>query len=98
MSFYGNEFIDKKTAKNTLLNFNQGLLNKKTKKDINKNINPRDKKKKKKLSYALENNVISIYNSKIPVIQTSKKINVLSEGPSGKKSLLKKSKPISAQK
>ena len=40
----------------------------------------------------MENNVVSIYNSKVPISLTSKKKNVFVEGGTKKQSLLKKNK------
>ena len=87
-NFMINAYSDKKTLKNTKINMKQGLLNKKTKRNFVKNKN--NKNKKKKISFSFENNVVSIYNSKVPITLTSKKKNVFVQGPSKMESLLKK--------
>ena len=46
--------------------------------------------KKKKITFSLENNVLSLYNSKIPISLKSKKKNVFVPGTSNKQSILKK--------
>ena len=88
LNFMINPYNDKKTLQNTKLNMKQGLLNKKTKRNFVKNKNNKDKKKK--ISFSFENNVVSIYNSKVPITLTSKKKNVFVQGPSKMESLLKK--------
>ena len=93
---YGNDLLmanpysDKNTLKNTQINMKQGLLNKKTQRNFYRNNV--DKNKKKKISFSMENNVVSIYNSKVPISLTSKKKNVFVEGGTKKQSLLKKNK------
>ena len=85
-----NSYSDKNTLKNTQINIKQGLLNKKTQRNFYRNnVN---KNKKKKISFSLENNVVSIYNSKVPITLTSKKKNVFVQGGTNKQSLLKKNK------
>ena len=69
-----NPYNDKKTLENTKINMKQGLLNKKTKRNFVRNNN--NKNKKKKISFSFENNVVSIYNSKVPITLTSKRKNV----------------------
>ena len=93
---YGNDLLmanpysDKNTLKNTQINMKQGLLNKKTQRNFYRNNV--DKNKKKKISFSMENNVVSIYNSKVPISLTSKKKNVFAQGGTTKQSLLKKNK------
>ena len=93
---YGNDLLmispysDKNTLKNTQINIKQGLLNKKTQRNFYRNNV--DKKKKKKISFSMENNVVSIYNSKVPISLTSKKKNVFVKGGTTKQSLLKNNK------
>ena len=49
-------------------------LNKKTMRNIiNEMDNFKNKNKKKKITFSLENNVVSLYNSKIPITLKSKK-------------------------
>ena len=82
-----NLYSDKNTLKNTQINMKQGLLNKKTQRNFYRNNV--DKNKKKKITFSMENNVVSIYNSKVPISLTSKKKNVFSPGGTKKQSLLK---------
>ena len=88
LNFMINPYNDKKTLKNTQLNMKQGLLNKKTQRNFVRNNT--NKNKKKKISFSLENNVVSIYNNKVPITLTSKKKNVLAQGATTRQSLLKK--------
>ena len=83
-----NSYSDKNTLKNTQINMKQGLLNKKTQRNFYRNNV--DKNKKKKISFSMENNVVSIYNCKVPISLTSKKKNVFVQGGTTKQSLLKK--------
>jgi len=85
-----NLYNNKNTLKNTQINIKQGLLNKKTQRNFYRNN--ADKNKKKKISFSMENNVVSIYNSKVPISLTSKKKNVFTQGGTTKQSLLKKNK------
>ena len=85
-----NSYSDKNTLKNTQINIKQGLLNKKTQRNFYRNNV--DKNKKKKISFSMENNVVSIYNSNVPISSTSKKKNVFTQGGTTKQSLLKKNK------
>ena len=90
----GKNYNDKRTLENTKLNMKQSLLNKKTmrniKNEMKNNINNLNKNKKKKISFSLENNVLSLYNSKIPISLKSKKKNVFVPGIINKQSILKK--------
>ena len=92
----GENYNDKRTLENTKLNMKQGLLNKKTRRNIKneinnkKNLNNSNGNKKKKITFSLENNVLSLYNSKIPISLKSKKKNVFVPGTSNKQSILKK--------
>ena len=94
MNLMLNTYNDQTTLRNTKLNMKQGLLNKKKMRNLKnerKNeINNNNKNKKKKITFSLENNVISMYNSKIPVSLKSKKKNVFVQGGSKKRSILKK--------
>ena len=92
----GENYNDKRTLENTKLNMKQGLLNKKTRRNIKNEINNKksmnnaNNNKKKKITFSLENNVLSLYNSKIPISLKSKKKNVFVPGTSNKQSILKK--------
>ena len=92
----GENYNDKRTLENTKLNMKQGLLNKKTRRNIKNEINNKksmnnsNNNKKKKITFSLENNVLSLYNSKIPISLKSKKKNVFVPGTSNKQSVLKK--------
>ena len=90
LNFMINPYNDKKTMENTKLNMKQGLLNKKTQRNFVRNKN--NKNKKKKISFSFENNVVSIYNSKVPIALSSKRKNVFAQGEGTKESLLKKNK------
>ncbi len=70
----GENYNDQKTLMNTKLNMKQNMLNKKTMRNIiNEMNNFKNKNKKKKITFSLENNVVSLYNSKIPITLKSKK-------------------------
>ena len=91
MNFVMGNYTDQTTLKNTKLNMKQSLLNKKTMRNLkNERKNSIDKNKKKKITFSLENNVVSLYNSKIPISLKSKKKNVLVPGISNRQSILKK--------
>ena len=93
MNLIMENYNDQTTLKNTKLNMKQSLLNKKTMRNLKnerKNSLNRDKTKKKKITFSLENNVVSLYNSKIPISLKSKKKNVLVPGISNRQSILKK--------
>lgn len=90
--------------KNTAKNYNN-FLGQKTKLNSNKkqknsnnstppNSNTNSSNKKRKVKYALENNVTNVYDRKVPILLTSKKKEVLPKGEQAnkKKSLLKKKK------
>ena len=89
----GENYNDQKTLMNTKLNMKQSLLNKKTMRNLKNemNINKNNNKtKKKKITFSLENNVVSLYNNKIPISLKSKKKNVFVPGGSNRQSILKK--------
>ena len=93
MNLIMENYNDQTTLKNTKLNMKQSLLNKKTMRNLKnerKNSLNKDKTKKKKITFSLENNVVSLYNSKIPISLKSKKKNVLVPGISNRQSILKK--------
>ena len=91
MNFVMGNYTDQTTLKNTKLNMKQGLLNKKTMRNLKNERNISiNKNKKKKITFSLENNVVSLYNSKIPISLKSKKKNVLVPGISNRQSILKK--------
>ena len=90
LNLMANSYSDKNTLKNTQINMKQGLLNKKTQRNFYRNNV--DKNKKKKISFSMENNVVSIYNNKVPISLASKKKNVFDQGGTKKQSLLKKNK------
>ena len=90
LNLMANSYRDKNTLKNTQINMKQGLLNKKTQRNFYRNNV--DKNKKKKISFSMENNVVSIYNNKVPISLASKKKNVFAQGGTKKQSLLKKNK------
>ena len=71
--------------------FNNNNINQFLGKKINQNFhsNNHGKNKKKKIKYALENNVTNVYDQKKPIILTSKKKDILIS-ESKKESLLKK--------
>ena len=74
---------------NTAKNYGN-FLGKKTKEKSNHQNAPN---KKRKVKYALENNVTNVYDRKMPILLTSKKKDVLPpKGSNSKKSLLKKKK------
>ena len=90
---FGENYNDQKTLMNTKLNMKQSLLNKKTMRNLKNemNINKNNNKtKKKKITFSLENNVVSLYNNKIPISLKSKKKNVFVPGGSNRQSILKK--------
>ena len=87
----GENYNDQKTLMNTKLNMKQNMLNKKTMRNIiNEMDNFKNKNKKKKITFSLENNVVSLYNSKIPITLKSKKKVVFVPGGSNRQSILKK--------
>ena len=89
----GENYNDQKTLMNTKLNMKQSLLNKKTMRNLKNemNINKNNNKtKKKKITFSLENNVVSLYNNKIPISLKKKKKNVFVPGGSNRQSILKK--------
>ena len=91
MNFMLENCNDQTTLKNTKLNMKQGLLNKKTMRNLKNERNISiNKNKKKKITFSMENNVVSLYNSKIPISLKSKKKNVFVSGGSNMKSILKK--------
>ena len=93
LNYFGENYNDPTTLMNTKLNMKQSLLNKKTMRNLknemnnSKNIN---KNKKKKITFSLENNIVSLYNNKIPISLKSKKKNVFVPGGSNRQSILKK--------
>ena len=94
MNLMMENYNDKTTLKNTKLNMKQGLLNKKTMRNIknerkNNNTFDNNKKKKKKITFSIEDNVVSIYNSKIPISLKSKLKNVFVPGETKRQSILK---------
>ena len=87
----GENYNEQKTLMNTKLNMKQNMLNKKTMRNIiNEMNNFKNKNKKKKITFSLENNVVSLYNSKIPITLKSKKKVVFVPGGSNRQSILKK--------
>ena len=93
LNYLGENYNDQKTLMNTKLNMKQSLLNKKTMRNLKNemNINKNNNKtKKKKITFSLENNVVSLYNNKIPISLKSKKKNVFVPGGSNRQSILKK--------
>ena len=85
-------YNDQKTLINTKLNMKQSLLNKKRMRNLKneRNDNIKNNNKKKKITFSLENNVLSLYNSKIPISLKSKKKNVFVSGATSRQSILKK--------
>ena len=93
MNLIMGNYNDETTLKNTKLNMKKGLLNKKTMRNLKNersNTLNNDKNKKKKITFSLENNVVSLYNSKIPISLKSKKKNVFVSGGTNRQSILKK--------
>ena len=89
----GENYNDQKTLMNTKLNMKQSLLNKKTMRNLKNEMNNsknNNKNKKKKITFSLENNIVSLYNNKIPISLKSKKKNVFVPGGSNRQSILKK--------
>ena len=86
-------YNDQKTLINTKLNMKQSLLNKKRMRNLKNERNDskiNNNNKKKKITFSLENNVLSLYNSKIPISLKSKKKNVFVSGATSRQSILKK--------
>ena len=90
---FGENYNDPTTLMNTKLNMKQSLLNKKTMRNLKNEMNNSkndNKNKKKKITFSLENNIVSLYNNKIPISLKSKKKNVFVPGGSNRQSILKK--------
>ena len=86
-------YNDQKTLINTKLNMKQSLLNKKRMRNLKNERNDskiNNNNKKKKITFSLENNVLSLYNSKIPISLKTKKKNVFVSGATSRQSILKK--------
>ena len=93
LNYFGENYNDPTTLMNTKLNMKQSLLNKKTMRNIINEMNNsknNNKNKKKKITFSLENNIVSLYNNKIPISLKSKKKNVFVPGGSNRQSILKK--------
>ena len=94
MNLMMGNYNDKTTLMNTKLNMKQSLLNKKRMRNLknerNDSTKNNDNNKKKKITFSLENNVLSLYNNKIPISLKSKKKNVFVSGATSRQSILKK--------
>jgi len=93
LNYFGENYNDPTTLMNTKLNMKQSLLNKKTMRNLKNEMNNsknNNKNKKKKITFSLENNIVSLYNNKIPISLKSKKKNVFVPGGSNRQSILKK--------
>ena len=93
LNYFGENYNDQTTLMNTKLNMKQSLLNKKTMRNLKNEMNNsknNNKNKKKKITFSLENNIVSLYNNKIPISLKSKKKNVFVPGGSNRQSILKK--------